>query len=79
MTANVTVLLEAKSGVLAVPAKAVKREGGKNVVYVSQDGRSEPRPVTVGWKDGTWIEVLKGLEEGQTVFVEPPPSQEPST
>lgn len=79
MTANVTVLLEAKSGVLAVPAKAVKREGGKNVVYVSQDGRPQPRPVTAGWKDGQWIEVLKGLEEGQTVFVELPPNKEPAS
>jgi len=72
MTANVTVLLEAKSGVLAVPAKAVKREGGKNVVYVSQDGRPRPRPITVGWKDGPWIEVLTGLEEGQAVLLEAP-------
>jgi multidrug efflux pump subunit AcrA (membrane-fusion protein) len=78
MTASVTVLLEAKTGVLAIPAKAVKRERGKNVVYVSSNGQPEPRNVTIGWKDGQWIEVLAGLQEGQTVLVEPTPSKSQS-
>ncbi len=68
MTASVTVLLEAKTGVLAIPAKAVKRERGKNVVYVVQEGQSTPREVKVGWKDGTWIEVVSGLQEGETIL-----------
>jgi HlyD family secretion protein len=72
MTASVTVLLQTKTDVLAIPAKAIKRERGKNVVYVSVEGQPEPREVKVGWKDGPWIEVLGGLEEGQTIFVELP-------
>ena len=39
MTASVTILLEAKSDVLAIPAKAINRERGKNVVYVSKNGQ----------------------------------------
>jgi multidrug efflux pump subunit AcrA (membrane-fusion protein) len=70
MTASVTILLETKTDVLAIPARAVKRQRGKNVVYVAVDGQPEPREITVGWKDGSWIEVLAGLEEGQTIFVE---------
>lgn len=77
MTASVTVLLEAKIGVLAIPAKAVKRERGKNIVYISNNGQPEPREVTIGWKDGQWIEILAGLDEGQTIFIEPPPNREP--
>jgi multidrug efflux pump subunit AcrA (membrane-fusion protein) len=72
MTASVTILLEQKSGVLAIPAKAVKREQGKNVVYLARDGRPEMREITVGWKDGQWIEVLGGLEEDQTIFLQSP-------
>jgi multidrug efflux pump subunit AcrA (membrane-fusion protein) len=68
MTASATIFLDAKTGVLAVPAKAVKRERGKNVVYVMQNGQPQPREVKVGWKDGTWIEVLAGLEEGETIL-----------
>ncbi|MDI9442727.1 MAG: efflux RND transporter periplasmic adaptor subunit, partial [Planctomycetota bacterium] len=74
MTASVTVLLEQKTGVLAIPAKAVKRQEGKNVVNLARDGRAEVREITVGWKDGQWIEVLTGLEQGQTIFVEAPPA-----
>jgi len=72
MTTNVTILLESREDVLAVPAKAVRRERGKSVVYVSAGGRLEPREIKVGWRDGLWIEVVSGLQEGQTVTLEDP-------
>ena len=79
MTASVTILLEARSGVLAIPAKAVKRLRGKTVIYVPGAGGPEPREIKVGWKDAQWVEVISGLDEGQTVLVEtstPKPAQE---
>lgn len=69
MTASVTILLEARPGVLAVPAEAVKREKGKTLVYVLRNGQTEPREVKTGWKDGPWIEVAGGLKEGETVLL----------
>jgi multidrug efflux pump subunit AcrA (membrane-fusion protein) len=69
MTASVTVFLQRREGVLAVPAKAVQRERGKNVVYVIAGDRTEPREIKVGWRDGQWIEVASGLEEGETVLL----------
>jgi macrolide-specific efflux system membrane fusion protein len=72
MTANVTIFLEKREDVLAVPSKAVQRERGKNVVYVLADGRAEPREIKVGWRDGQWIEVASGLQEGETVLLEAP-------
>ena len=72
MTASVTILLESREGVLAVPAKAVQRERGKTVVYVLADGRAEPRQIKAGWRDGQWIEVASGLQEGETVLLEAP-------
>ena len=74
MTANVTILLEARTGVLALPAQAVKRERGKNLVYVNNGGQVEAREVKVGWKDGQWIEIASGVPEGQTVLLDAPPS-----
>ena len=76
MTATVTILLEARSGVLAIPAKAVKRLRGRTVAYVSSGGRPEPREIKVGWKDGPYLEVVSGLKEGETVLLEAPPSPE---
>jgi HlyD family secretion protein len=68
MTASSTIFLDAKTGVLAIPAKAVKRERGKNVVYVMKGDQPQPREVKVGWKDGTWIEIVAGLQEGETIL-----------
>ncbi len=72
MTANVTIFPEERRQVLAVPAKAVKREHGKNIVYLLTKSGPEPRQVKVGWRDGQWIEIASGLEEGQTVLLEQP-------
>ncbi len=72
MTASVTILLEARQGVLALPTEAVKREKGKTLVYVTENGRAEPRGVKTGWKDGPWIEIAGGLKEGETVLLTAP-------
>lgn len=72
MTANVTILLKKRKQVLAVPAKAVKRRRGKNIVYVLSKTGPELREVKVGWKDSQWIEVASGLKEGETVLLEKP-------
>lgn len=76
MTASVTILLDARTGVLAIPATAVKRERGQNVVYVVTDAQPQSREVKLGWKDGVWVEVVAGLAEGETILrvalVDPP-------
>ena len=72
MTASVTIALDARENVLAVPAKTVKRERGKSVVYILSGGQPESREVKVGWKDSQWIEIVSGVEEGQVVLLEPP-------
>ena len=74
MTASVTIMLETRPNVLAVPAEAVRRERGKTLLYVLTDGKAEPREVKTGWKDGPWIEIAGGVEEGETVFLEAPAS-----
>jgi macrolide-specific efflux system membrane fusion protein len=69
MTANVTITLQKKTGVLAVPSTAVKREGGKKFVYVlDQGGKTARREVKTGWKDGAYLEITSGLKEGEVVI-----------
>lgn len=72
MTASVTIFLATREEVLSVPAGAVKRERGKNIVYVQSETGPEPREVKVGWKDGQWIEIAAGLREGQVVLTARP-------
>jgi HlyD family secretion protein len=75
MTASVTLLLDARQNVLCVPVKALKRERGKSVVYVLAKGQPQALEVKAGWKDSQWVEILSGLEEGQTVLLEAPPPE----
>jgi len=71
MTTTVEILLEPRS-VLAIPAKAVKRDSGRNVVYVPGENGPEIREVKIGWKSGSWAEVVSGLSEGQEVLLDAP-------
>ena len=72
MTAGVEIFLDSREQVLAVPVRAVKRERGRSIVYLPSEKGPEAREVTVGWKDGQWIELAAGLEEGQSVLLETP-------
>ena len=70
MTANVTITLKKKKGVLAVPGAAVVREGGKKYVMLqAQDGKATRREVKTGWKEGASLEITSGLNEGDAVLI----------
>jgi RND family efflux transporter MFP subunit len=70
MTANVTITLKKKKGVLAIPGAAVVREGGKKYVMLqAKDGKAARREVKTGWKEGTYLEITSGLKEGDVVLV----------
>ena len=77
MTASVMIFLDARQNVLSVPVRALKRERGKNVGFVLTNGPPQAMEVKAGWKDSQWVEILSGLEEGQTVLLEAP-TTEPS-
>jgi multidrug efflux pump subunit AcrA (membrane-fusion protein) len=69
MTANVRIELESRH-VLAVPTRAIRQEGGRSVVHVMNDGGSETRPIRIGWRDGSWAEVVEGLTDGERVLID---------
>jgi RND family efflux transporter MFP subunit len=70
MTANVTITLKKKKGVLALPGAAVVREGGKKYVMLqTQDGKTTRREVKTGWKEGSSLEITTGLKEGDVVLI----------
>jgi len=70
MTANVTITLKKKTGVLALPGAAVVREGGKKYVMLrAKDGKAARREVKTGWKEGTYLEITSGLREGDVVLI----------
>jgi RND family efflux transporter MFP subunit len=53
---------------LQLPSSAVVYTGPHRLVFVDLgDGRLEPQEVTIGARSGDVVEVLKGLEEGDTI------------
>ncbi|MGD0476500.1 MAG: efflux RND transporter periplasmic adaptor subunit [Candidatus Velthaea sp.] len=58
-------------GVL-VPAKAVRNEGGSNVVFVLTEQRARRRPVTLGGTIGDSRQVLTGVSAGEGVIIDAP-------
>ncbi len=53
---------------LAIPRSAVIDDTGRDVVFVQRDGEHfERRLVTLGIRDGDWVEVTAGLEAGERI------------
>ncbi|MBK7583257.1 MAG: efflux RND transporter periplasmic adaptor subunit [Myxococcales bacterium] len=64
------VLENAERDGLRIPEDAVIDSGSRKVVFVAlQAGRFEPRQVSLGDSDGSGVEVLSGLTEGEKVVV----------
>ncbi len=70
MTANVIINLKKHESVLTVPNRAIKREWGKRIVYVLENGRSVQKVIKTGWKDRNYTEIIEGLKEGDRVIIE---------
>jgi HlyD family secretion protein len=69
MTANVTITLEERKDVLAVPTTAIHRDRGERYVLVLEGDRHVRRTVSVGWRDGAYTEILDGLRDGDLVLI----------
>jgi HlyD family secretion protein len=63
----------APRGVLVVPRSAVRKDGGRDVIFVVRDGRVERRAVGLSTAPGDEAVVLSGLSAGDQVVVEGPP------
>ncbi|WP_246729070.1 efflux RND transporter periplasmic adaptor subunit [Methylosinus sp. RM1] len=70
MTAQVSITLGVSSGVLTIPASALREQGldGRYALRVlAADGRVESRQVRIGVNNHSAAEVVEGLAEGEAV------------
>lgn len=65
--AYATVIAEERTLALTLPLTAVASENGKDYCVVIVAGKAVRRPIQVGLNDGTRIEVVSGLAEGEAV------------
>lgn len=55
---------------ITIPDGAVRQREGRDVVWVVQEGKARPRPVTLGERQGTLVEVSAGVSGGERIVVE---------
>ena len=67
--ARVTLTLEERQGVTLVPATAIVGSAGSEAVFMVEDGKAVRRSIRVGLISEGRVEVLSGLEPGDTVVV----------
>jgi cobalt-zinc-cadmium efflux system membrane fusion protein len=64
-----SITLERVRAKVAVPEAAIVRSRMGPAVFRAVGSSFELQPVTVGQSDGTWTEILEGLEAGATIVV----------
>ena len=67
MFADLSILIQEKQNTLLVPLDAVTNVNDQDSVYVVKGNTVELRPVTVGLTSDGKVEILAGLEAGETV------------
>lgn len=74
MNATATITLSTVENALCIPASAVYELDGQTVVYTSCNEKTKtpenPVPVTIGCADAEDVQILSGLNPGQTVYYE---------
>jgi hypothetical protein len=65
---QVTVISESKLDTLWLPPQAIRTYEGRNFVVVQTDGLPKRQDVKIGIENQERVEILEGLEEGQTVI-----------
>jgi len=78
MSAKVEILVDQLDDVLIVPIQAVAIRESKKLCYVMASNTPQPRAVSTGAFNDTFVEIISGLEEGEQVLLNPPLLIEPS-
>ncbi|MCX5653120.1 MAG: hypothetical protein NTY65_00495, partial [Planctomycetota bacterium] len=76
MSAQVEVLVDTRNDVLQVPVSAVFVDQGFQVLYVKTPTGVETRRIEVGLSNERMVEIVKGLTEGEEVYLFKPPGAE---
>lgn len=69
MYAQVVVNLQYQDQAMVIPSQAIRVRGRDVSVMVADGGVASSRPITIGYDDGIWTEVLTGLSGEERVIV----------
>jgi RND family efflux transporter MFP subunit len=74
MTVEINIVVEEMRNAVLAPAASLRGVAGARHVFVVDDGVARRRPVRLGIEGRSSSEILAGLDAGEAVIVNPPPS-----
>lgn len=69
--ARANIVTDSSSLTAAVPANSIVTFAGIEKVLIVQDGKAVEKPITTGRRTAEWVEVLSGVNVGDTLVVDP--------
>ena len=69
--ARADIVIDHQTSALAVPVNALTTFAGVEKVVLVQDGKASEKTVTTGRRTAEWVEVLKGIQVGDVVVLDP--------
>lgn len=72
MTAKVEILIDKLEDILIVPIQAVVNKEGKKICYIRNSSNTTECEVETGQFNDSFVEITKGLNEGDRVVLNPP-------
>lgn len=69
MFSRLAIRYDQREDALVVPRRALLEDGGEPAVFAIREGKASRVPLELGYSDGGWVEVRKGLGEGDAVVV----------
>lgn len=72
MSAKAEIIHDVLHDVLYLPIQAVTTRGGKKVVWVKGELGADLREVEIGANNDRFVQIVSGIEEGQTVYLDQP-------
>ena len=65
---SINIIGEEIANAISVPSEAIIPEMGRNMVYVSRDGKAKPVYIETGMRDESRVQALSGLQIGDTLI-----------
>jgi multidrug efflux pump subunit AcrA (membrane-fusion protein) len=66
----VSIVVAERNDIILVPSRAITREGMTSYVQVQKEAKTtEKRAIKTGISNGSYTEVLEGLNEGETIIL----------
>jgi len=69
--AEARIVVDREAATLLVPSRALRTFAGIEKVFVAEADRAVERDVTTAQREGDWVEITGGVEEGERVILDP--------